>query len=258
MRWDQSRKYWHELTRVGTDGLAVFGWLHWCGADVSGLVVASPDSIGRELAMSRRRAVEALRRLSKTDHPTSPALGDLDPVVVYDFDVLLGYVVGWNSLDNSTTVRNPDTWRRRVKFAEQQPKCLPVTVCLAELAQHADRWAPKYPEAPLVDLYREAFEPTGAAMPTTRNLADHSDLRKALADAWHAVRVSLDRPMNSDEWARYFREVAVATDDDGCCVVNGVRTPVTLQWLVQSTTMAAWRKTAHDNRIATLGPGRPS
>lgn len=249
MRWDTPRQQWHELTRVGTDALAVFGWLHWCGVEISGLVVsASPDIVGRELAMPRRRAQLALARLAKTDDPAAPALGDMDPVLIYDSDHHIGYLVGWNVPGAPNAPRSGDVVSARVRFAQRQPQCAPVQACLAELAQHTARWTLDFPEAPLVELYRELFRGK-AVMPTADDLRDGSPLRRSLSAAWaKADRYPLMRVWDMDQWRGHFRSVADEVLQGGMYHVRSTTMKVTLDWLVLDTTIAAARGKRPDER----------
>lgn len=251
MNWEARRDYWHELARVGTDALAVFGWLYWCGADTSGLFKQSPDKIALDLAMpNRKRAIAALAKLSKTDDEAAPALGELAPIVTYDFKHFIGYVHGWNLPHAPTAPRGAGDVQARIKYAKRKPDCPAVRLCLAELGHNEDRWDESYPEFPLVALYRTIFGNTGAIMPSAAALRDGSALRQRLTEAW----TKTDRPplnqraFSLQEWEVHFRVVALNLTPDGMFYARSTSMKCTLDWLVLDSTIAAARSKGPEDR----------
>lgn len=126
---------WHDLVKlVGPDAMLLFGWLHRCGTDPTGLFFASPDVLERELGISRDRVLAALAVLSKTDD--AQTLGARPEVICYDRSHFVGYVHGWNRWPAETAPRLPVQVHGRINFVKQMDDCRPVAACLAELVDH--------------------------------------------------------------------------------------------------------------------------
>lgn len=250
MNWEARRDQWHEMVGLGSDALLVLAWLYWCGADNSGLFRQSPDRIALDCAMSsRRRAIAALAKLSKTDDSTAPSLGELPALISYDFKHHIGYVHGWNIPYTANAPRNPGDLKSRLDFARRKPDCEPVHQCLGELAENHPRWDTTFAEYPLVVLYRELFTNTGAIMPAAADLRDGTGLRRALTEAWAKEgRQPGGKVWPLQEWRVHFQVVALNLNANGMFEARSSTFKCTLDWLVQDTTIAAARSKRPEDR----------
>lgn len=246
MRWTPLRHQWHELARIlGTAELALFGWLQAVGAEHGGLFEITVEQVARELATSRRRALQALYVLAKLDDP--PILGDRPPIIAWDGDNWLGYVYGWNIPGKDTSPYNTRVVNARIRYAKSQPPSIAVDACLAELALHDTRWVPPTgEELGLATMYREAFTGTGASMPSSADIAEGTPLRIAMAAAWTKVRLPEKAPWPAERWHAYFQAVAAGVLPGGTFRARQMVVPVSLLWLLDDETMVAVRGNASD------------